>query len=82
MVGHSTFWWRRSGRSFISDESGLNVICCTTSGVVGVDCVDIPEVVGQVHGYLGGIANFVDQTHCKILYSVVHSELSVSFMSL
>ena len=47
-------------KSFVSDESGLNVICCTTSGVVGVDCVDILEVVGQVHGYFGGVANFVD----------------------
>ena len=28
----------------------------------------------KVHGYLVGVANLVDQTHCKILYSVVNSE--------
>ena len=33
--------------SFVCAEPGLNVICCTTSGVVGVDCVDIQEVVAM-----------------------------------
>ena len=43
-----------------------------SSGVVGVDFVDIKEVFRQVHGNFGRISNLVDQTHCKMLYSVIH----------
>ena len=31
---------------------------------MGVDFVNIKEIFRQVHGYLGGVTNLVDQTHC------------------
>ena len=39
---------------------------------MGVDFINIKEVFRQVHGYLGGVMDLVDQTHCKMLYSVVN----------
>ena len=39
---------------------------------MGVNFVNIKEVFRQVHGYLGGVTDLVDQTHCKMLYSIVN----------
>ena len=52
--------------------SGLDMVCCTPSGVVGENFVNIKEVFRQVHWYLGGVTNPVDQNHCKMLYTVVN----------
>ena len=54
-------------------QIGLDIwVCCTPSGVMGVNFVNIKEVFRQVQGYLGGVPNLVDQSHCKMLYSVVN----------
>ena len=43
------------------------MVCCTPSGVMGVNFVNIKEVFRQVQGYLGGVTDLVDQTHSKML---------------
>ena len=57
---HILVWNAKERKSFVRAKSGLYMICCTSSGVVGVDFVDIEEVIGQVQGYLSGVVNCVD----------------------
>ena len=47
------------------------MICCTPSGIVGVYFVDIKEVIGQVHGYHGGVCVRVCLNVCPTSWHTV-----------